>query len=197
MNEKEYPEYSPEARSTTVQINIFPPKTPATISRANLRQLCKSPPIVFPGVTHFFCHQTDINTRFSASVQFHVGVTNSPFLSQNPQRSQRNSNNGVIQVNFSFVLPSVKHNTIHDYISGLNLSGPSFCPHDTQRWITPAPEKRSAAAQWQLDCFTGQLGLAFVWIITVDVKQPSPLQVMRTTLTQSLQERPVCHQLFN
>jgi len=88
------------------------------------------------------------------------------------------------------VFPSAKHNTIHDYISRLNLSEPSFCPCDTAKMDHPWPEKRSAAAQWQLDCFTGQLGLAFVWIITVDLKQTSPLQVTRTTLTQSLQERP-------
>ncbi len=123
-------------------------------------------------------------------------VTKSAFLSPNPTWSRENSDNGVIQVNFSFVFPSSKHNTIHDYISGLKLSEPSFCPSDTAKMDHPCLEKRSAAAQWQLDCFTGQLGLAFVWIITVDLKQTSPLQVMGTTLTQSLEKRPVCHQMF-
>lgn len=112
-------------------------------------------------------------------------VTKSVFLSPNPPWSPENSYNGVIQVNFSFVFPSAKHNTMHDCISGLTLSEPSFCPSDTAEMDHSCPEKRSAAAQWQLDCFTGQLGLAFVWIITVDLRQASPRQVMGTTLTQS------------
>lgn len=155
------------------------------------------PPIAFflSKVTHFLCviRQTSITDSVLAS-NFMSGtlcITKSLFLSPNPLWSREDSDNGVIQVNFSFVFPSAKHNTIHDYISGLNLSEPSFCPPDTAKMDHPWPEKRSAAAQWQLDCFTGQLGLAFVWIITVDLKQTSPLQVTRTTLTQPLQERPV------